>query len=105
MSTKTTSAQDTTMEINPIQVRIDPFHIKLGPTNNDVQSTLSMLDAETILGVVNDLVTRYLKDRYEDVDDTEFKYAILSYVEFPSERPVESATTILDFSGGIAYSK
>ena len=94
---------DTTMTVNPVQVRIDPFRIELGPTNNNAQSTLSLVDAETILGIVEDLVSTYARHYFGEVDDTEFKYVILAYVEFPSDLHTASATTVLEFSGGISY--
>lgn len=96
------------MDVNPIPVRIDPFRIELGPTNDNAQSTLSLGDADTILNVVEDLVSQYTRNHFDGVGDDDgdnsvvFKYAILAYVELPSNYS-PSATTVLEFSGGIGY--
>jgi len=114
------------MYVNPIQVRIEPFTIRVGPTRTgSMESSLSLSQAETVLGIVEDLVTDYARLHYDEIYDTDFNYVILSLVELldasstisvsrtsnnskddtprSTEMTEEEYMTALAFSGGVGY--
>lgn len=48
---------------SPIQVRFESFSVEVGPTNN--ARPLSIKDADTILGMIEDLITDFARDHYQ----------------------------------------
>lgn len=121
-----TSGPEGFIYVNPIQVRIEPFIIRVGPNPiGSMESSLSLSQAETILGIVEDLVTDHARLHYDEIYDTDFNYVILSLVELldasstigisrtsnnnnddnprSNEGKEEEYATDLEFSGGVGY--
>lgn len=108
---------------NPVQVKFEEFFIEIGPTNN--ARPLSESQANYILEIAEDLIyksffahyhgttdtdttSEVLRDGSNDHDETgvQFKFAMLGLVSIPPVHPEigrSQTTTILEFSGGIAY--
>jgi hypothetical protein len=104
-----------------IPIKIDPFALVLSHGNTHQQ--LSMLDADVILGILEDFMTSFFAHYFHPAsDDTtnnttntnngggwEFKYTILGLVSLSSleqqdqQQQQYPTTTTLDFTGGIAY--
>lgn len=54
---------------SPIQVRFESFSVEVGPTNN--ARPLSIKDADTILGMIEDLITNFARAHYQGLLLTE----------------------------------